>query len=386
MPAQKRFKTDYPGVTFIEGTSIATGKPERIFMIRYRKGEKDIEEQAGRAGKGMTAAKAARLRAEKIEGKRLTNKERREAREKEKRERDHRWTLSKLWESYEENSIGKDSVNDKNRFEKHIKPIFGDKEPKDLSPFDVDKFRLTLSKKLKTGTVKNIMELLRRLINYGIKKGVVDPLRFKVTMPKGTSQKTEDLTQDQIKKLLEVIEKDTHPLAGPMMKMALYSGMRRGEMFKLLWKDVDFDRGFIHLRDPKGGPDQIIPLNEAARKVLDSLPRTSGFVFPGRDGEQRVDIHKAANEIKRKAGVPSDFRAFHGLRHVFASGLASSGKVDLYTLQKLLTHKSPMMTQRYAHLRDEALRKASELAGQLVNEATKTEKKAEVVNLDEKRG
>jgi integrase len=48
--------------------------------------------------------------------------------------------------------------------------------------------------------------------------------------------------------------------------------------------------------------------------------------------------------------------------------LASSGKVDLYTLQKLLTHKSPQMTQRYAHLRDEALKRASDLAGSLIDE------------------
>ncbi|KIE18063.1 hypothetical protein DS62_01080 [Smithella sp. SC_K08D17] len=52
--------------------------------------------------------------------------------------------------------------------------------------------------------------------------------------------------------------------------------------------------------------------------------------------------------------------------------LASSGKVDLYTLQKLLTHKSPIMTQRYAHLRDEALRNASTLAGQIIDAAMKT--------------
>ena len=46
--------------------------------------------------------------------------------------------------------------------------------------------------------------------------------------------------------------------------------------------------------------------------------------------------------------------------------LASSGQVDLYTLQKLLTHKSPAMTQRYAHLRDEALRQASDIAGDII--------------------
>jgi len=51
--------------------------------------------------------------------------------------------------------------------------------------------------------------------------------------------------------------------------------------------------------------------------------------------------------------------------------LASSGEVDLYTLQKLLTHKDPRQTQRYAHLRDETLRKASEVAGAIIEEAAK---------------
>ena len=59
--------------------------------------------------------------------------------------------------------------------------------------------------------------------------------------------------------------------------------------------------------------------------------------------------------------------------------LASSGSVDLYTLQKLLTHKSPQMTQRYAHLRDAALQKASGLAGDLINRAV-TEKDEKTTN------
>ena len=73
----------------------------------------------------------------------------------------------------------------------------------------------------------------------------------------------------------------------------------------------------------------------------------------------------------------------HGLRHVYASMLASSGQVDMYTLQKLLTHKSPTMTQRYAHLRDETMRKASDLAGDIINEAL-TGKPSNVVELKKK--
>ena len=68
------------------------------------------------------------------------------------------------------------------------------------------------------------------------------------------------------------------------------------------------------------------------------------------------------------AGLPEDFRPIHGLRHVFASALASSGQVDMYTLQKLLTHSDPKTTQRYAHLRDDALKNAADLAGKIFNE------------------
>jgi len=127
---------------------------------------------------------------------------------------------------------------------------------------------------------------------------------------------------------------------------------------------------FINIRGPKGGPDQKIPLNDAVWDLLKSHPRTkSRFVFPGRGGRQRTDIKHQVNRIKEEAGLPVDFRALHGLRHVYASMLASSGEVGMYTLQKLLTHKSPQMTQRYAHLRDETLRRASDLAGSIIQKA-----------------
>jgi integrase len=155
--------------------------------------------------------------------------------------------------------------------------------------------------------------------------------------------------------------------------------MRRGEMFKLQWKHVDFERGFITLADPKGGKDQRIPLNDATRGLLKSINRIKGspYVFPGRKGSQRVDINKALAEIKKEAGLPKAFRPLHGLRHVFASPLASSGPVAMSVLQRLLTHKDPRMTQRYAHLRDDALKKAANLAGEIVTSIAANEEKKE---------
>lgn len=194
------------------------------------------------------------------------------------------------------------------------------------------------------------------------------PLSFKIKLPKVNNTKTEDLTPEQLRRLWQAIEEEENFQAANLMRLALLTGMRRGELFRLQWEHIDTERGFIRLVDPKGGVDNTIPLSADARNVLEQHPRIgdSPYVFPGRNGQQRVDINKQVNRIKERAGLPKDFRALHGLRHVYASTLASCGKVDMYTLQKLLTHKSPAMTQRYAHLRDEALRSASDLAGALL--------------------
>ncbi len=147
------------------------------------------------------------------------------------------------------------------------------------------------------------------------------------------------------------------------MRMVLFTGMRRGELFNLKWGDIDFEGGFIHIKNPKGGIDQKIPLNNAAKQLLIHHPRSdSQYVFPGRNGNKRIDINHQVNRIIKRAGLPENFRPLHGLRHIYASMLASTGKVDMYTLQKLLTNKHPSMTQRYAHLQDDALRRASNIA------------------------
>jgi integrase len=371
MPAMKRLKTDYVGVYYVRGHAVGTGKPEKIFYIAYRRNGKLIEEKAGRQFQdAMTPARAARIRAERIEGKSLPNKQRREKKKRELETEKQRWTISKIWNTYEEASPSLRGMRtDRNRFEKHLKPIFGDKEFKDLSPLDLDRLRVSLSKTKALQTVKHILSLLKRLSNFAIAKRLCPGIEFKVKLPKVSNEKTEDLNSDQVRSLLKAIEEDPHPQAGGMLKLALYTGMRRSEIFRLEWKDLDFDRGFIFIRNPKGGENQKIPMNAEARAILESIDRTeSSFVFPGRRGGQWVDIKKVVNGIKSRARLPKDFRPFHGLRHTFASILVSSGQVDLYTLQKLLTHKSPEMVQRYSHLRDETLKRAAALAGELVNQ------------------
>ena len=120
----------------------------------------------------------------------------------------------------------------------------------------------------------------------------------------------------------------------------------------------------ITIINTKSGRDEHIPMNQSTHDLLkthlihDLNPE---LVFPNKFGKRRVDIRKGIDRIKKRAGLPKEFRWMHGLRQVFASRLASSGRVDLYKIQKLLTHKSPQMIQRYAHLHNEFLREASEL-------------------------
>lgn len=373
MPATKREKTRYPGVYFVMGTSI-DNKPEMIFYIVYRKDGRLIEEKAGRQFKdAMTAARASQLRARRIYGDELPNKERR----RKEMEASNPWTINRLWEEFQQSKAAlKGLKKDEYKYDKHIRERFGDMEPKDIQPIEIDKYRNELLKKLKPATVRGCLEFIRRLVNFGVKKQLCPGLSFQIEMPRVDNGRMEDLTPEQVKKLMEALDKEPDIHVTNMIRMALFTGMRRGELFKLEWRDVDFERGFITIRDPKGGKDQIIPMNSKARAVLETHPRsTNPLVFPGKHGKQRTEFRRGpVDRIKTAAGLPDDFRALHGLRHSFASMLASSGEVDMYTLQRLMTHKSPQMTQRYAHLRDAALRRASEMAGSIIADMTSAKK------------
>lgn len=366
----KRIKTKYPGVYYRNAERIGGSGTERVYYIVFKQNGKVHEEKIGRQfADDMTPARAALIRGERIEGKRLSRKELREQEEARKAAEQEKWTIDKLFNSYiESRPVNKSRSTDTSRYKKYIEPTFGRMEPSELAPLDVDRLRIKLLKKRSPQTVKHILNLLTWIINYGVKRGLCKSLEFHIQKPTVNNIVTEDLTQEELSRLLSAIEKDENKAAQGIMKLALYTGMRRGEIFSLKWGDIDFDRGFINIRDPKGGKDQKIPLNDSAREVLELQQRTdSQYVFPGENGAQRVTISKAVNRIKKRAKLPSSFRPLHGLRHVYASMLASSGQVDMYTLQKLLTHKSPLMTQRYAHLRDEGLKKASNLSCELIN-------------------
>ena len=376
-------KTKFPGVFFIVGKNKITGRAEKIFYVKYydQNGTRHME-KAGRESRGMSASKANQLRVLRMTGKAPSNVARRQAEKDRQQAELGRMTLSRLWDQYKAQKQDSKSIRtDRSRFEKHIKPILGDMEPRNIDALSIDRLRLKLLKTLTPQTVQHVLELIRRLVNFGVKKHLCEPLKFKIEMPRVDNLKTETLTNEQLAKLLTTIDENPqYEVAGQMMKMALYTGMRRGEIFRLQWQDIDFERGFITIRESKGGKDTAIPLNGPARTLLNGMDRSekSLFVFPGKDNaEHRKEAKRGLNEIKKIAKLPDDFRPMHGLRHHFASALVSDG-VDLYTVGRLLTHKSPNMTRRYAHLSDAALRRASERAGKLASSSVNLDNVANI--------
>ena len=133
--------------------------------------------------------------------------------------------------------------------------MLGDKKLEDLAPLDLDRLRIRLLKEKAPQTVKHVMGLINRISHFAKNKRLCKGIDFRITMPRVDNLKTEFLTEEQLKKLLSVIEKDKHPYAGSIILTALYTGMRKGEIAKLEWKDIDFERDLFTSGTPK--VDQI---------------------------------------------------------------------------------------------------------------------------------
>lgn len=144
------------------------------------------------------------------------------------------------------------------------------------------------------------------------------------------------------------------------VRLLLFTGCRLREILNLRWKDVDLERGALLLSDSKTGRRAVL-LNGAAVAVLSSLEHLGSCVVPGTDpNKPRHDLKRPWDHIRAAAGL-EDVR-LHDLRHTHASIGAGSG-FGLPVLGRLLGHASPMTTQRYAHLADDPLRRASEAIG-----------------------
>lgn len=140
---------------------------------------------------------------------------------------------------------------------------------------------------------------------------------------------------------------------------ALNTGMRRGEILSLTWKGVDLFRKTVTVFLSKNGERRTIPINETVFNLLKEKSKvrqlSTHLVFYSRaySGINVHNLRRAFISVLSKTGI-ENFH-FHDLRHTFATRLVQKG-VDIYKVQRLLGHKTPTMTQRYAHHYPESLR------------------------------
>jgi integrase len=143
----------------------------------------------------------------------------------------------------------------------------------------------------------------------------------------------------------------------------LLTGCRLREILHLRWTNVDLERGVLTLVDSKTGRKNVL-LGVPAIAVLSELAKDGNFVIAGKNPDKpRSDLHRPWSRIIEHAGLKG--LRLHDLRHSFASVGAASG-MGLPALGRLLGHRSPETTNRYAHFGDDPLRRASDrLAGEI---------------------
>jgi integrase len=188
-----------------------------------------------------------------------------------------------------------------------------------------------------------------------------------VKVPKFDNRMTENLTKEQVEGLLRVLREDDNERASLVIAFALFTGKRKGEILGLTWDDIDWQNSMVTFRDCKNKETHTIPVNQQALKILNRAVdiRVSDLVFPSQSGAYYQSFSRTWYRIRKKAGI--NFIRFHGLRHVFSSHLASSGRVDLFVLKELLGHKDVKMTQRYSHILNASLRKGAEVMSEVTD-------------------
>lgn len=245
-----------------------------------------------------------------------------------------------------------------------LKPFFGRYKLSEITPLMIEDYS---SRRLDTGikncSVNRELSCLRKIYNVAIDWNFAadNPVRKVKFFSENESVRERVLSPDEERKLFEV----SSPRLISILNVALSTGMRKGEILGLQWKNVSLEKGEIRVVASKSGKDRILPINSALFEVLQALKRQNGqgeYVFENPDTRKPyVDIKRSFSTACKRAGI-EDLR-FHDLRHTFASRLVKRG-VDLIIVKELLGHASVTTTQRYTHSRAEEKLRAVEALSQ----------------------
>jgi integrase len=263
-------------------------------------------------------------------------------------------------------------------------PFFGRLPLDKINPLELERFK---QKRLKDGLKKSSINreigLLKSMLKTAVewelcdKNAAKDAKLFKLDEP--LSYRV--LSHEEEPQLLAVCDESELSYRAPHLKsiilIALYTGLRRGEILRLKWTDIDFEQNVLIVRKSKtrSGRGRRVGLNSLVRQtLLLSFEKKHGdWVFPSPKRFQKPDeaerhIGDVKNAFRRAVQLSGiEPITFHQLRHTFCSRLANAG-IPMPVIQDLAGHASITMTRRYTHPSEDLKQKAVEmlLTGQTV--------------------
>ena len=248
-------------------------------------------------------------------------------------------------------------------FVKRFRAFFGGRTLAEITPRLIVDYKSTrYSVGVKAASINRELTCLRKAFSLAKREWewCRDNPVSRVSLEKGVTKRDRWLMEDEEARLLDACPSWLREL----VVFALHSGMRLGEILALTWSAVDLFRRTVTVFRSKNGERRTVPLNHTAMTLLTEKAKVrhlkSTLVFPSQAGTPLDSNHlrRALRPAMAKAGIEDCH--FHDLRHTFATRLVQSG-VDLYKVQRLLGHKSPIMTQWYAHHYPESLRDGVEI-------------------------
>jgi len=208
---------------------------------------------------------------------------------------------------------------------------FGDTKLCDITTKQIDEYKLERLKKVKAKTVNNELQVLKHMLNLAKKwnKLFIDNVVSKSGLIKTESNRKRILTYEEEKKLIE----NSSEHLKPIIKTALLTAMRLGELLSLRWSDVDLEQNYIKIRREvsKSKKSREIPISTAFRLLLLELKLKtgkSGYVFVTDTGipyspSNPSAIKRTFTTARRKSNL-LDSR-FHDLRHTALTRMAEGG-------------------------------------------------------------
>lgn len=222
-----------------------------------------------------------------------------------------------------------------------------------LSPAVIAAFRDERLQSVRAGAVIRDLALLSSAINHARREwglNTENPCERvrKPPTPKGRSR---TLDQEEMERLLNALTPTgrRNPWLQPLVRLALATAMRRGELLALTWGHVDLHRKVAFLPMTKNGSSRHVPLSPEAVTLLAALPRTDKLhVFP----VSACTVSAAFDRACKRAGI-DDLR-FHDLRHSATTELAKK-LPNVIELAAVTGHQTLQMLKRYYHPSPEEL-------------------------------